>query len=121
MEARRHNRFSDDMKKSIDYKNVFSVLTSIIGFILYRIFKLFMFVIFSPFYLLIFLKNWVVIGIMTTVTYAIIAFLYYNNTGKILVDGFSSPILWTDTRITILLIVSAILALIATIGQFSDK
>lgn len=125
MEARRHNRFSDDMKKSIDYRNIFSILGSITGFILYRFFKLLMFVIFSPLYIFMFIKNWVVIGTMTSIVYSIIGFLYYSNLpqyqNRYIPDGTFSSILWTDTRFYIVVTVSAVLALIATIGQFSDK
>ncbi|HGD2962753.1 TPA: hypothetical protein ACIN81_000753 [Streptococcus agalactiae] len=119
MEARRHEKNLTDFKKSINSKSFYSSISSILSFIFTRFFKLLMFIIFSPLYLFMLIKNWIVIGIMCTVLYAISFMLFYYNTGYPLIGGFSSPVLWTESRIIILLIVSAILAFFATVGQFT--
>ncbi|HEN5999982.1 TPA: hypothetical protein U7J85_001954 [Streptococcus agalactiae] len=119
MEARRYEKNLTDLKKSINSKSFYSSISSILSFIFTRFFKLLMFIIFSPLYLFMLIKNWIVIGIMCTVLYAISFMLFYYNTGHPLIGGFSSPVLWTESRIIILLIVSAILAFFATIGQFT--
>lgn len=123
MEARQQKKLSSDFKKNINTKNFFTSFASVLGFILTHFFKILMFIIFSPLYLFIFIKNWILTGIMTSIVYSIAGFLYYSNLpqyqNKYVPEGTYSSLLWTDSRFYIILILSAVLAFFATVGQFT--
>lgn len=82
------------------------------------------YIIITPFFILSTLKNWFFMGISTTITYFILAMLYYSFTNQHEVVGSPELItanLFTDIRCWILVIVSGIFALILTIGQYRGE
>ncbi|WP_025195598.1 hypothetical protein [Streptococcus agalactiae] len=83
------------------------------------------YIIITPFFLLSTLKNWFFIGISTTIAYFVLSMAYYvfTNNPNFDVTNFDkvNSILFTDIRCWILVVVSGILSLILTIGQYRGE
>ncbi|ELY5747367.1 hypothetical protein ACR3IL_09045 [Streptococcus iniae] len=113
---------SRQTKKSVNFKGLFEGLTTVTALMTAFLFKLLVLVIKTPFFILFYLKNWAIIGVMSSTFYGIIGYLYYSNQPQYqsFEHNFFRELLWTDTRFMIIVIISAILAFFATYGEFTD-
>lgn len=121
MAMTQHQELPSRTKKSVDFKRFFGGLTTVTALMTAFLLKALVLVIKTPFFILFYLKNWAVIGVMTSIFYAIVGGLYYFNQPEYqYASSEIGAVLWTDTRILIVVIISAILAFFATYGEFTD-
>ncbi|WP_449463698.1 hypothetical protein [Streptococcus suis] len=112
--------FSED--KPIKRKVFFwSRLGSCLGWLGMVLVKLFLFLVLTPFFLFTVLRNLFYLGIGLTITYTLISFAYYSFFSDLVTSDELAQATFTDTKLTILIAVVVIFALLSAIYDYQDQ
>ncbi|WP_375708952.1 hypothetical protein PJ261_02265 [Streptococcus dysgalactiae] len=116
-----HQELPSRTKKSFEFKRFFGGLTSVVAIMTAFLFKAIILVIKTPFFILFYLKNCFVIGLFSTVIYTICYIGFSNiNMTTTGIDKVFEIFYYNNPKYVILLVVVAILAFFATVGEFTD-
>ncbi|WP_449453204.1 hypothetical protein [Streptococcus suis] len=112
--------FSEDkpVKQKVSF---WSRLGSFLGWLGMVLVKLFLFLVLTPFFLFTVLRNLFYLGIGLTITYTLISFAYYSFFSDLVTSDELAQATFTDTKLTILIAVVVIFALLSAIYDYQDQ